>query len=64
MDLNTAFSQFGDLYIKFTNYLFGTFATSIFGAAGIIKYWPFFFAFVIFVIFILLKGIISIFNDL
>lgn len=65
MILSTAFDQFGYLISKFSGTLFPQ-IVAFFNphANGILKFWPFFFAAMFFIILTLVKGIVSLFNDL
>ena len=65
MDLTTAIENFGLLFARLNNAVFIQ-VVNFFNpsANGILKYWPFFFAAMFFVIFTLVKGLLSIFNDL
>ena len=65
MILSTALDQFGYLIVKFSSSLF-TQIVAFFNPSngGILKFWPFFFAAMFFIILTLVKGIVSLFNDL
>lgn len=65
MILSTALDQFGYLISKFTATLFSQ-IVAFFNpsSSGILKFWPFFFAAMFFIILTLVKGIVSLFNDL
>ena len=65
MDLTSAVENFGLLFARLNNVIFIQVVNFFNPAAdGILKYWPFFFAAMFFVIFTLVKGLLSIFNDL
>ena len=65
MNISNAIENFGLLFTKFNSTIIVQ-VLNFFNPQrnGILGYWPFFFAAMFFTIFVLIKGIVSIFNDL
>ena len=65
MDIFEAGYMLSDLISEFTDFIFGSIVEFFsFSYDGILSYWPFFFAFLIFVAFGAVWGIVRLFNSL
>ena len=65
MDIFDSAIMFGDLVSEFTDFMFGPIVDFFsFSNDGILYYWPFFFAFLIFVAVGAVWGIVRLFNSL
>lgn len=67
MDIWVAFDNLADFYLQFTDFLFSP--LKFFGffdidSGGIMGFWPFLVVSCVFIIFLVLKGIVNLINDL